>query len=117
MAEFHSNITKVQAELTNGLVIECETALKASGDYREWFEPAPVEWMYGWTESEQEIDDDSIEPLYAEEFETDLKIPESVKIKQIIKVLEIPDWEVQEGWDEYGKDAAYDDWHECTHCA
>lgn len=117
MAEFHSNFVKVQAELSDGQTIECETQLKASGDYKEWYEPAPVEYMHGWTESEQDIDEDSIEPLYADEFDTELEIPESVKIERIIKVLEEPDWEVQEGWNEPDEDAAYDEWYERTHCA
>lgn len=101
MAQFHSsNCPKVLAELSNGQIIQCKTALQASGDYQEWYEPAPVEWMYGWTESEQEIDQETITALYPGEFETDYNIPENITISKIIEVLEPTDWEVQEGWEQ-----------------
>lgn len=111
MATF-TGFGKVQAKLSNGLIIECETALIAEGDYREWYEPAPVEYMYGWTESEQEIEEDSIEARYPDEFECDEDIPDNVKIDEVIKVLEDIDWEVEDGWDEPDADAAYDAWRE-----
>lgn len=111
MASF-TGYGKVQAELTNGQIIECETSLCASGDYREWYEPAPCEWMYGWTESEQDIDEDSIEAHYPDEFECETEYPAEVKIQRIIKVLEDIDWEVEDGWDEPDPDAAYDAWRD-----
>lgn len=111
MADF-KGYGKVQAELTNGEIIECETSLIASGDYREWFEPAPVEWMYGWTESDYEIDDGSIKAEHPDEFESEKEYPENIKIKSIVKVIDDIDWEVQDGWDEPDEDAAYETWRE-----
>ena len=106
MALFHSSKpTKILAGLSNGHIIECRTFLKAYGNYREWYEPAPVEWMYGWTESDQEIDQETIEVLYPDEFDTDFDIPEGILINSIIEILEDIDWEVQEGWeDDYEPD-------------
>lgn len=101
MPTFHStNCPRVLAELSNGQIVQCMTALQANGDYREWYEPAPCEWMYGWTESEQDIDQETITALYPEEFETDEEIPENATISTIIEVLDEVDWEVQEGWEE-----------------
>lgn len=118
MAEFHASKTKVQAQLTNGLIIECETELKASGDYKSWFEAAPLEHIYGWRVSERKIDDSTIEPLYADEFNTNLYIHESLKIKSIIKVLEEPVWEVQAPRDEFDEDDEDDEESDknCENC-
>lgn len=100
MAQFSSSTCpRVLAELSNGQIVQCKTALHAYGDYREWYEPAPVEWMYGWTESEQEIDQETITALYPNEFETDTQVPENATISTIIEVLEAVDWEVQDGWE------------------
>lgn len=101
MATFTStNTPTILAELTDGQVIVCKTELQAEGNYREWYEPAPCEWMYGWTESEQDIDQETITALYPDEFETVEQIPENVTISTIIEVLDEVDWDVQDGWEE-----------------
>lgn len=87
---------KVLAELSNGDIIECFTYLTATGNYASWFEPAPVEWMYGWTEVEFDIDENSIEPMYPDEFDTDAEYPAGIKIVKIINILSDVDWEVEE---------------------
>ncbi len=112
MAKFIAYNVKVQAELSTGHIITCTTALKANGYYREWHESAPCEWMYGWTESESYIDEDTIEPIYADEFESDLDYMNGAKITNILQILEEPDWDVQDGWEDYDSDADYDAWAE-----
>lgn len=101
---------KIQAELSTGHIITCTTHLKAEGYYHEWYEPAPYEWMYGRTESEADIDESTIEPLYPDEFEEENGFFPGATITKIIKVLEEPEWEVQEGWNDYDSDRDYDTW-------
>lgn len=98
MAHFTAKNVKVLAELSTGHIITCKTYLKADGDYREWHESAPCEWMYGWTESEIDINESSIEVLYPDEFEEEKGFFPGATITKIIKVLKEPDWEVQDGW-------------------
>lgn len=87
---------RVLAEITGGDLIECETLLTAQGEYARWFEPAPVEWMYGWTEVEFDIDEDTIEPMFPDEFEADTEYPVGIKIVKIINILSDVDWDVEE---------------------
>ena len=82
------------AELENGEQIKCKASLKAKGEYIEWFEPAPVEWMYGWTESEYEIDEDTIEIVYPEEFVLENGEDGEGKLVKFIKDIDI-EWEVE----------------------
>lgn len=110
MAEFIANDVKIQAELSTGHIVTCTTSLKAEGAYREWYEPAPCEWMYGHTESEADIDENTIEVLYPDEFEADIEYMSGSKITKVLQLLEEPEWEVQEGWNDYDSDRDYDTW-------
>ena len=98
MAEFRANDVKIQAELSTGHIITCITDLKAYGSYVEWHETGPCEWMYGWTESDYDIDEATIEPLYADEFDSNIDYKPGATIAKIIQILENPEWEVQDGW-------------------
>ena len=104
VARFTSNNVRVEAKLSNGEVVNVYTSLTTSGNYRSWWE-YPADPQYGKEQFvEVDIDTDDIEPLYADEWEfTDEgkrqyqeENPDAFADVQIIKVLDSPDWEVDE---------------------
>lgn len=106
MAEFTSGLVEVVAELTNGLTVECETQLKASGKYWE-------EWMDGWFEADYEIDEETIEAFGQIVLDDEnLAIGDDVKIKRIVDIAEMPEWEVEEGWNKPDEDLEYERWRD-----
>jgi hypothetical protein len=95
---------KVQAELSNGEIIECETSLLAFGYYDEqWNQITEIggEW-----EVDQRVDEETVIAQYPDEFECDVEYKEDVIIKNILKLIDDIEWEVQDGWNEPDEDAA-----------
>lgn len=83
----------ILAELVNGEQVECRTLLRAKGEYRKWFEPEPVEWIYGRIESEYEIDYDTVEILYPDEYTLMNGEDGDGILKKFIKEIDV-EWEV-----------------------
>ena len=107
VARFTSNNIRVEAKLSNDEIVDIYTSLTTSGHYTSWWE-YPAEPQYGKEQFvEVDIDIDDIEPLYADEWEFvdegkrqyQEENPDAftdVRIVEIIKILDTPDWEVDE---------------------
>lgn len=106
-ADFYTNRTKVLAKLSTGEEIECYTALIAQGLYSNWWE-CPCEPQHGKVNYvETDIFEETISPMYNDEWEfvdenkqqyleENIDAFEDVRIVDIIKTLEFPEWEVDE---------------------
>lgn len=107
VARFTSNNVRVEAKLSNDEIVDIYTSLTTSGHYMSWWE-YPSEPQYGKEQFvDVDIDTDDIEPLYADEWEFvdegkrqyQEENPDAfadVRIVEIIKILDSPDWEVDE---------------------
>ena len=62
IAKFTANNVKIEARLSSGETVEIYTSLTTSGHYKSWWE-YPCEPQYGSVQySEQDIDENDIEP-------------------------------------------------------
>lgn len=106
-ARFTANNAKIEARLSTGEIIECYTALETDGMYSSWWE-YPCEPQHGSVNyTEQEVNEENTSPLYNDEWEFVDEVKqqyleenpeafEDVKIVEIIKILDVPEWEVDE---------------------
>lgn len=108
LARFTANNVKVEAELSNGEVVEVYTSLATDGQYRSWWE-YPADPQYGKEQFvEVDINQENAEPLYADEWEFvdegkkayQDENPDAftnVKIVNIIKIKDATiDWSIDE---------------------
>ena len=107
IAKFTANNVKIEARLSSGEIVEIYTSLTTSGHYKSWWE-YPCEPQHGSVQySEQDIDENDIEPLYADEWEfvdenkkqyqdENPEAFENIKVVEVIRLLDSPDWEVDE---------------------
>ena len=98
---------EIEAKLSDGQIIDCKTQLVADGLYSSWWE-YPCEPQHGSVNyTEQEVDEDMAEVVYPDEFEfidedkqkyleENPNYLKDVRIVEIIKILNTPDWEVDE---------------------
>lgn len=107
---------KIEARLSDGQIMQCETRVEADGIYSYWWE-YPSDPQLG-SECFEEIDvDDStatvpypdewdfIEEKYEKYLKENPDYMKDVKIVEIIKFLETPDWRViQESIEDYSHD-------------
>lgn len=106
-AKFTANNVKAEVKLSTGEIIEAILSLESDGKYMSWWE-CPSEPQYG---KEQfvdiDIDETSYRPLYEDEWEFCDKNKQAyldenpdafqnIKVVEIIKLLDIPDWIVDE---------------------
>lgn len=107
LAKFIANNVKAEVKLSSGEVVEATLSLEADGNYKSWWE-YPTEPQYGQEQFvEYDVDEDTVRPLYDEEWEfcdenkkeyceENIEAFKDVKVIEIIKLLDIPDWEVDE---------------------
>lgn len=98
MARFEAK-GKILALLSNGEKAEVTTQLSCYGDYKEWWEEPYEPYLGSIKFSEQSEDLDTIEVLYPDEFEPERN--DDVKIVEFIKLLDKPNWELEEGSEIY----------------
>lgn len=115
-AKFKACGAKVVAKLSTGEEIGCTVTLEADGLYSSWWE-YPCEPQHGSVNyTDYDIDESSITILYPDEWEfidenkqkyldENINAFQNVRVVEIVKFLDTPDWEVDENSleDEYDK--------------
>lgn len=106
-AEFIANNVLAEVKLSSGENIKARLSIEADGNYKSWWE-YPSEPQYGQEKFvEIDVDENSIRPLYKDEWEFEDKNKQeylkenpsafkNISVKEVVKLLEIPDWEVDE---------------------
>lgn len=102
-----SDSVRAEIKLSSGEIVEAKLYLEADGNYMSWWE-CPTEPQYGQVQYvEQDIDETSYRPLYDNEWEfcdenkqkyleENPDAFENIKVVEIVKLLDVPDWDVDE---------------------
>jgi len=100
-ANYIAKDVHVLATLSTGDIIDTTTDLICEGEFdQEW-----VNYGEGMSDLEYDVElyEDTIQPLYPDEFEFDENFPPNTEIVEITKIISSPDWEIDENsiWDNY----------------